>query len=1464
MVTPAVAKRIPAEKVSLSHAVMSRIASDLRKHECAGPFLEPVDPNVAPGYLDVIKHPMDLKTVGKILKDGGFDSGKHNFAATVRLIWDNCCAYNAPDSQIFSMAQTMGEYFESLLVEAMGSDEAGQPTKKGTKQKKADGVEAASEEPAKKRKSVEEKDSPIVSALKQLLKELSKDPRAAPFLHPVDLAEAPGYVDVIKEPIDVSLISSRISTYETNPLQFLRDFELMFDNCQTYNSEISELYQVADALRGWMRQKFQNFADSFGIEVTIEDAPPRAEGVPEMDLLPPVVMAFDPSPPPMDAHFPTLGKLDKETRTYRSKHPASNESPSSTLALTVQDADRLLDNLLSDESGNNSYIKMKGYQMAAKTLASTHFPFRDKRFTVESIGFIEDRQVPKEANNYLFGPYLVPNCYASSCRMRLFEKKRSRKTKSLKRFVIFNFVSFVLYNGGKATFAVAFRDGITVADGESPRALWDFILAEEGTQAILRHIGGRLRRCRAVLNRLSINPLCVPFLEKVDPKHPAGIEYYSEIKAPMWLSEVYMRLVEGAYNSEADFYFDMQLIFANAISYNAPHSEMYNSAIKLRSEFELLYCQWVINVRDRSVIDQAKGPWDHWTYLRYFDAPTKMENVCRASGVKASEDALLFCSSCEDQYLPHAVGEVISSNKKSSTWICERCAFASKMDIHKPTCIQGYSAEEHDEPLYTPAPELGAGWLKAVARGGKSHNTCLSPLGELTENSMSMIEKRKKEEVAQYGRLTRIREAEFTQECKIGHRVDLVTRLKMRSDKDNDRALTGVFANTDLASNFTEWCIVTKDSDVEFIDVSSLPYTGMFGLEVDAIRRLVEGVKNSATVPNYRFMDAAGIRQSFINELTRSRDARRARKMYEERANDYIAKERWFWDLHLYPKRGICRKGGAEPPKHLCFEIYSKFCNLFPEELSSEEGETLLAIWDFIVSARPLISENGLSLQELVRAVMHSANPLLPSSNQVPFDEVCCSLTGLLFEDVRRKLVQSESALAHEALWARPLNFLTWPYLATQAVIFITQWSYFQRDCGFPFPRNDSILSYLKKPLEGNGLVLMTLLTILVSNPLFALVVKIVKSIEGSSFNAYLLQQRCMDSLFNEPSGYSSVSAFVADVELLWENIYSKFDENSEAFAAANLLECWFNSLLLRLKQIRRQSSMAKKTYSVHSSHPSCWSGAHQVKVKDLQFPLSGIVASFDNYSAGRGFGAFYGTSLLNKMGGWEQSGDPSRAMSYNSLRCHPGCFGSYASLLGDTRLSLAFQRLETCLVAIVNVNPDLWNKEERIAVLSTLVGLAAQSNTFRDHVALSKSVIVPPPRSALQAKAGPSPPMHRSMRVASKDISDVPLHPRQLVENLEEFSVSSKTTDYSGVRCFFSGTEVAHGRSEQWVYVPKYLLRTPTGEPQGDVTSSRPVALKALTLRIAAARELAEEDHRHGGVSQNIFATCFLTRLLS
>jgi hypothetical protein len=101
-----------------------------------------------------------------------------------------------------------------------------------------------------------------------------------------------------------------------------------------------------------------------------------------------------------------------------------------------------------------------------------------------------------------------------------------------------------------------------------------------------------------------------------------------------------------------------------------------SSVFRLEAVFEQLLCDWVLNVRDLSVTEFAKGAWDEWTYLRYFDAAeddidvrnmttlgdeyqinvVRHDQVCTATGRRCTEEELLFCTSCEDQYLPFAVG----------------------------------------------------------------------------------------------------------------------------------------------------------------------------------------------------------------------------------------------------------------------------------------------------------------------------------------------------------------------------------------------------------------------------------------------------------------------------------------------------------------------------------------------------------------------------------------------------------------------------------------------------------------------------------------------------------------------------------------------------------------------------------------------------------------------------------------
>lgn len=69
-----------------------------RNHQYGAPFIDPVDPIALgiPDYFDVVKHPMDLSTVMKGLRDNSRSPQQHmyrgfnEFAADVRLIFDNC------------------------------------------------------------------------------------------------------------------------------------------------------------------------------------------------------------------------------------------------------------------------------------------------------------------------------------------------------------------------------------------------------------------------------------------------------------------------------------------------------------------------------------------------------------------------------------------------------------------------------------------------------------------------------------------------------------------------------------------------------------------------------------------------------------------------------------------------------------------------------------------------------------------------------------------------------------------------------------------------------------------------------------------------------------------------------------------------------------------------------------------------------------------------------------------------------------------------------------------------------------------------------------------------------------------------------------------------------------------------------------------------------------------------------
>ncbi|KAI5140806.1 histone acetyltransferase [Nematocida parisii] len=87
---------------------------ELRKHNTAWPFLEPVNLNDVQDYCTVIKHPMDLQTIQSKIEADQYKSFDE-MDSDVQLIISNCYAYNPPGSQYAKCAKSLNDFYQDKV-----------------------------------------------------------------------------------------------------------------------------------------------------------------------------------------------------------------------------------------------------------------------------------------------------------------------------------------------------------------------------------------------------------------------------------------------------------------------------------------------------------------------------------------------------------------------------------------------------------------------------------------------------------------------------------------------------------------------------------------------------------------------------------------------------------------------------------------------------------------------------------------------------------------------------------------------------------------------------------------------------------------------------------------------------------------------------------------------------------------------------------------------------------------------------------------------------------------------------------------------------------------------------------------------------------------------------------------------------------------------------------------------------
>ena len=99
-------------------------------------------------------------------------------------------------------------------------------------------------------------------------------------------------------------------------------------------------------------------------------------------------------------------------------------------------------------------------------------------------------------------------------------------------------------------------------------------------------MSGPFMHCAKILEQLISHQFAYPFLNPVDPVALNIPDYPRVIKRPMDLGTIRHKLDNGAYMTHDEFASDVRITFDNAMLYNAPGTDIYNMADRLKKKFD--------------------------------------------------------------------------------------------------------------------------------------------------------------------------------------------------------------------------------------------------------------------------------------------------------------------------------------------------------------------------------------------------------------------------------------------------------------------------------------------------------------------------------------------------------------------------------------------------------------------------------------------------------------------------------------------------------------------------------------------------------------------------------------------------------------------------------------------------------------------------------------------------------------
>ncbi|CAN0103364.1 unnamed protein product [Lampetra fluviatilis] len=234
-----------------------------------------------PDYYDVIKDPIDLKTIAQRIQTGFYKSITE-MARDVETLVKNARNYNEPGSQVFKDAHTIKKIFNQKKTELEHSLEPVKTSLRIRNRRSAQGdrLSAITMTLQYGSESEDEEQQQPPNGSVRLLDSVQNARGAQgqlladPFLRLPSRKEYPEYYVLIKQPIALLHIRSKLRAGEyTSADQLESDLTLMFENAKRFNMPTSSIYKRAVKLQHLLQIKKRLLLRSADISRDLGDDP---------------------------------------------------------------------------------------------------------------------------------------------------------------------------------------------------------------------------------------------------------------------------------------------------------------------------------------------------------------------------------------------------------------------------------------------------------------------------------------------------------------------------------------------------------------------------------------------------------------------------------------------------------------------------------------------------------------------------------------------------------------------------------------------------------------------------------------------------------------------------------------------------------------------------------------------------------------------------------------------------------------------------------------------------------------------------------------------------------------------------------------------------------------------------------------------------------------------------------------